>query len=165
LDVPSIRNMAKIYFICGFIGSGKTTYSSKLAEKMNAYRYTADEWMIPLFGEHMERDVFDSRLTSLKALFKTSSIRLLEMGVPVIFDFGFWKKSDRNEIVEWAEENSLEYELIYLDVSYEECCKRASQRNDIRGEKSYKMTPEMLEMFWSWFEVPTDAENVKRVSG
>ena len=60
--------MAKIFFICGFIGSGKTTYSSKLAEKMNGYKYTADEWMIPLFGEHMERDIFDSRLISLKNL-------------------------------------------------------------------------------------------------
>ena len=55
--------------------------------------------------------------------------------------------------------------MIYLDVNYEECCKRVGKRNDIRGEKSYEMTPEMLEMFWSWFEVPTDAENIKRVSG
>ena len=121
--------------------------------------------MIPLFGEHMERDVFDSRLENLKALFKASAVKLLALGVPIIFDFGFWKKSDRVSITEWAVENSLEYELIYLDISYEECCKRATKRNEIRGEKAYEMTPEMLNMFWSWFEVPSDTEAITRVSG
>ncbi|MEZ8384197.1 ATP-binding protein, partial [Vibrio splendidus] len=24
----------------------------------------------------------------------------------------------------------------------------------------YEMTPEMLDLFWSWFEVPTSNENV-----
>ncbi len=40
--------MTKIYFVCGFIGSGKTTYSKRLAEEHNASRFSIDEWMIPL---------------------------------------------------------------------------------------------------------------------
>lgn len=53
--------MAQTYFVCGFIGSGKTTYSKALAEKHGAFRFSIDEWMIPLYGEHMEREVFDKR--------------------------------------------------------------------------------------------------------
>ncbi len=88
--------MTKIYFVCGFIGSGKTTYSKALAEKHGAFRFSIDEWMIPLYGEHMEREVFDSRLATLQGLFKDSAMHLFSLGVPVIFDFGFWRKSDRD---------------------------------------------------------------------
>ncbi|MDP2488483.1 AAA family ATPase [Vibrio splendidus] len=85
--------MTKIYFVCGFIGSGKTTYSKALAEKHGAFRFSIDEWMIPLYGEHMEREVFDSRLATLQGLFKDSAMQLFSLGVPVIFDFGFWRKN------------------------------------------------------------------------
>ncbi|MGO2341689.1 AAA family ATPase [Vibrio litoralis] len=152
--------MAKIYFICGFIGAGKTTYAKKLEKEANAFRFNADEWMIPLFGEHMERELFDSRLLALKSLFKTSALQMMNLGVSVIFDFGFWKKSDRVDIANWAKENSLEFEVIYLDVDYEECKKRAVNRNNTRGDETYEMTAEMLEMFWSCFELPTPDENV-----
>jgi predicted kinase len=150
--------MATIYFICGFIGSGKTTYSNQLAEQKKAYRYSVDEWMIPLYGEHMEREVFDQRLHTLQELFKQSALQLLALDVPVIFDFGFWNKQERDEFKRWASENQLEYEFVYLDVPYETCQKRAVARNQERGDKAYEMTPEMLDMFWSWFEVPSTSE-------
>ena len=76
--------MTKIYFVCGFIGSGKTTYSKALAEKYGAFRFSIDEWMIPLYGEHMEREVFDRRLATLQGLFKDSTMQLFSLGVPVI---------------------------------------------------------------------------------
>ena len=154
------ENMTKIYFIYGFVGSGKTTYSKMLELKYNAFRFNADEWMIPLFGEHQERKLFDSRINSLKALFKESAIKMINLGLPVIFDFGFWKEIERKNIAEWATEQNIDFEFIYLDVTYSECCKRAAKRNDFLENKSYEMTPEMLELFWSWFEVPNQTENI-----
>lgn len=68
--------MGKVYFICGFVGSGKTTYSKELADKVGAFRFSIDEWMIPLYGEHMERDAFDHRLATLQSLFKESAHQL-----------------------------------------------------------------------------------------
>ena len=94
--------MSKIYFVCGFIGAGKTTYSKQLAEAHGAFRFPIDEWMIPLYGEHMEREVFDRRLATLKELFKSSAMQLFSLGVPVIFDFGFWRKTDRSSFIDWA---------------------------------------------------------------
>lgn len=87
--------MTKIYFVCGFIGSGKTTYSKRLAEEHNAFRFSIDEWMIPLYGEHMDRETFNRRLAVLQGLFKDSATQLFSLDVPVIFDFGFWNKADR----------------------------------------------------------------------
>ncbi|WP_261833872.1 AAA family ATPase [Vibrio ishigakensis] len=155
--------MAKIYFICGFIGSGKTTYSKELAKSKSAFRFSMDEWMIPLYGEHMEREVFDQRLATLQGLFKDSALQLLKLNVPVIFDFGFWSKAERESIMDWAHEVGADAEIHYLDVPFEVCKQRATNRNqDLQG-KSYEMTPEMLDMFWSWFEIPSSGEDIVRI--
>ena len=152
--------MAKIYFVCGFVGSGKTTYSTQLAETKGAFCFSIDEWMIPLYGEHMEREVFDARLATLQGLFTAASLQLLSLGVSVIFDFGFWTKSERDDFKSWAAANNIESEMRYLDVPYDTCKQRATARNSDLAGKSYEMTPEMLELFWSWFEVPSTDENV-----
>lgn len=55
----------------------------------------------PLYGEHMEREVFDQRLATLQGLFKDSALQLLKLNVPVIFDFGFWSKAERESIMDW----------------------------------------------------------------
>ncbi|ANO32800.1 AAA family ATPase [Vibrio breoganii] len=152
--------MTKIYFVCGFIGSGKTTYSKTLAQKHGAFRFSIDEWMIPLYGEHMERVVFNHRLATLQELFKDSALQLFSLGVPVIFDFGFWRKADRDTFTDWASKVGAEGEVHYLDVSFDACKQRAFTRNSDLNGKSYEMTPEMLDLFWSWFEVPASNENV-----
>ncbi|MCP4321618.1 MAG: ATP-binding protein [Alteromonadales bacterium] len=148
--------MSKIYFICGFIGSGKTTYSKKLAVEKSAFRFSIDEWMIPLYGDHMEREVFNERLGTLQGLFKTSALQMLSLNVPVIFDFGFWTKYDRISILNWANEYGLDCEFIYIDASFEKCSERVIKRNIKQDQMSYNMTPEMLNLFWSWFEIPSD---------
>jgi predicted kinase len=154
------RVMTKIYFVCGFIGSGKTTYSKALAAKHAAFRFSIDEWMIPLYGEHMERELFDRRLATLQGLFKDSALQLFSLGVPVVFDFGFWTKADRLAFTEWASSVAASSEIHYLDVGFDVCKQRASVRNSELNGRSYEMTPEMLELFWSWFETPTSDENV-----
>ncbi|WP_417883276.1 AAA family ATPase [Vibrio rumoiensis] len=155
--------MTKIYFVCGFIGSGKTTYSKALADQHGAFRFSIDEWMIPLYGEHMEREVFDRRLATLQELFKESALQLFALGVPVIFDFGFWRKADRDSFTDWATKVGIKSEVHYLDVSFDTCKQRAFARNSDLNGKSYEMTSEMLDLFWSWFEPPASNENVVRV--
>jgi predicted kinase len=150
----------KVYFISGFIGSGKTTYSKQLAETKSAFRFSIDEWMLPLFGEHMSREDFDARIAKLENLFKESALQMTNLGISVIFDLGYWTKEQRDHCVKWAVENNIDSEIHYLDVSFEECCHRAKNRNENLEGKSYEMTDEMLEMFWSWFEVPSDEKVV-----
>lgn len=147
--------MSKIYLICGFIGSGKTTFSKELAQSKSAFRFSIDEWMIPLFGEHMSREDFNTRLGILTELFKRSAEQMIDMDIPVIFDFGFWYKKQRFDLHHWAESINADFELIYLKCSYETCRVRAIDRNQNRLDKSYEMTDEMLKMFWSWFEEPS----------
>lgn len=149
-----------IYMLCGFVGSGKTTYAKRLCREISAFRLSIDEWMIPLFGEHMERELFEERKTILEDLFKQQTIQLAKLGVPVVMDFGFWRKSDREQIRRWAVDNNLSVEIHFLEQDFEVCKARALARNSQLDSQSYTMTPEMLSLFWSWFEPPTDEQIV-----
>jgi adenylate kinase family enzyme len=44
--------MAPIFhLVCGSTGAGKTTYSLALAQRLNAVRFSIDEWMVGLFAK------------------------------------------------------------------------------------------------------------------
>lgn len=151
--------MTKIYFVCGFIGSGKTTYSKALAEKHGAFRFSIDEWMIPLYGEHMEREVLIAGWLRYKVYSRSLQCNSC-FGYSCDFRLWFWRKSDRDSFTSWTSNLGVDSEVHYLDVSFETCKQRAFNRNSELNGKSYEMTPEMLDLFWSWFEVPTSNENV-----
>jgi predicted kinase len=42
-------NPALVHLVCGSTGAGKTTYAIMLTEKLNAVRFSIDEWMSALF--------------------------------------------------------------------------------------------------------------------
>lgn len=156
--------MTQIYFIVGSVGSGKTTFAKKLATEKKAFRFNLDEWMIPLYGEHMERELFDARKDALSERFKERTKQFIAIGVPVIFDFGFLKKSERQEMILWAESLGASREMIWIDTPKEECERRALNRNDPNDDSHFIMTPEMLDMFWGWFEKPDKSEKIRRIA-
>ncbi|WP_026970479.1 AAA family ATPase [Aliagarivorans marinus] len=150
--------MASIYFLCGFIGSGKSTYAKRLAKQQQAFIFSPDEWMIPMFGEHMPRELFDQRLNTFKRLFERSALQLLELGTSVIFDSGYWSKAERAEAKAWAEQHQLDYQLVYIATPKALCFERAQARNATAGEQAFQMDEQMLELFWSKFELPSEEE-------
>lgn len=60
--------MAKLFFICGRIGTGKTTLAGKLKKEHDAIVFSADEWMLHFFDEDMPRPEFDRRLNQCKEM-------------------------------------------------------------------------------------------------
>ena len=150
--------------MCGLVGSGKTTFSKQLAQSTGALRFSMDEWMIPLFGEHMPRAEFDTRLNQLTELFQQSAEQLLELGVAVIFDFGFWEKQQRMDIRAWANSIDAELELIYLECPFATCYQRVLNRNQNPQNVSYEITEEMFLLFQSRFEAPQNDERVTLIN-
>ena len=151
--------MAKLYLICGLVGSGKTTYSKQLEKEQNALRLSLDEWMIPLYGEHMERQMFEKRRSALQSLFNDSACRLLDLGVPVIFDYGFWKKIDREKTIKWAETMGHESVIYFIDTPSEVRRLRIARRNLLHSSQHYFFSENIVELFDSWFEAPSFEEN------
>src|SRR3990172_9137107 len=87
------------YVICGFIGSGKTTFARKLEKETGAIRITKDEWIIKIYGNKITSDknfaVYDRKITNLAT---NIAFKILKFGKDVIIDEGFWVKSQRDDI-------------------------------------------------------------------
>ncbi len=85
--------------ICGFIGTGKTTFARKLEKETGAIRITKDEWIIKIFGNKIASDKnferYDKNTTELAT---DIAFKILKAGKDVIIDEGFWVKSQRDDI-------------------------------------------------------------------
>jgi predicted kinase len=85
---------ALVYLIVGLPGAGKTTQAKELEISAPALRLTPDEWQIALFGDQNppdKRDLVEGKLIQL-------GMRAAELGINVVFDFGFWGKDERSAL-------------------------------------------------------------------
>ena len=85
--------MAKVFLICGKICSGKSTYSEKLRKEHKAVLLSIDEITLSLFGQHCGDKHDDYVERTEKYLFE-KSLEILEIGVNVVLDWGFWTKEE-----------------------------------------------------------------------
>lgn len=148
-----IDNLPSIYILCGFIASGKTTYAVRVEAETGAIRFNLDEWMLPLFGEHMERVVFDEKLLVLSEKFKDLAEKLLVQNVSVILDFGFWRRQQRAEITAWAHGLNANLQLVHFIVDVEICKSRAIART--ANDAAYGMDVETFDALYNMYEPPT----------
>lgn len=120
--------MAKVFLICGKICSGKSTYSEKLRKEHGAVLLSVDEITLNLFGQHCgdEHDNYVERTE--KYLFE-KSLEILEVGVNVILDWGFWTKEERDFAKQFYNSHNIEYEFHYIDISDEVWNQRLAKRN------------------------------------
>ncbi len=82
--------MAKVILICGRICCGKSTYAQRLRlGRKGAAVLSIDEIMLAMFGQHVgeKHDYYGERTENY--LLK-KSLELLESGIDVILDWGFW---------------------------------------------------------------------------
>ena len=106
----------RLVLLCGLPASGKTTLAHRLAESYRAVRLNPDEWESALGV-----DPFDEAFqTRLEGQFWDLTQRLLTLGTSVILEWGFWARSERDEIRETARTLGVAVELRFLDVPYEE---------------------------------------------
>ncbi|MDR0850760.1 MAG: ATP-binding protein [Christensenellaceae bacterium] len=105
-----------LYIIQGFIGSGKTTFSKKMAVETGAVHLNTDELVIKLFDKKdLESDwekCFDETCNIL--LQKTKEF--LNSGKSVILDMGFWHRPDRDYAKSMARECNSDFKHYYLYV-------------------------------------------------
>lgn len=153
-----------LFLLCGLPGSGKTTLARQLEREQNGVRLNLDEWTVPLFGQHMAREVFDARVAHIKALQWNLAERLLRLGVNVVLDWGFWQREERWEYRRRAEAVGAAVALYFLDIPKEELLRRLGERNANLPEGTFELDEVALTLFESRFERPTEDENQPIVS-
>ncbi|QXP52174.1 ATP-binding protein [Cellulophaga sp. HaHa_2_1] len=152
-----------IYLIVGNTGAGKTTYSHQLKEKVGGFLFSIDVWNSALFlPDKKDEDGlawYLERIDRAEDLMQEQLLQLQRIGIDTILDLGFSKYEHRQKFRDFAQANSIEVELHFLDIPKKERQKRVTQRNIEKGATfSFEVTNENLEFMEELFETPTSEE-------
>ncbi len=107
---------------------GKTTYAKKLSQEIQAVRLSCDDIMLSLFGQHLGDKHDEVAERTQKYLFQ-KSLEVYEAGVSVIVDFGFWKKTQREQIAAFYAEHGIKPEWHYINIDDETWKRNIAKRN------------------------------------
>lgn len=153
--------MAKLIIICGKICSGKSFYSKKLKEKLNAVIISPDEATYDLINNEQGEfyNVFSERLN--KYLTKKVG-EIVQAGANVIFERGLWSHKDRKEIREYYKNIGINFEIHYICVNDETWKQNIEERNkkiqEGNGGSDFYLDEGLMKKFKSKWEEPTEDE-------
>ena len=163
--------MNKLIIVCGQTGAGKTTYSVKICNELNAIKFSIDPWMQTLFSKDMRSLDFSWMMERVercqKQIWEVSE-QVLKSGGSVVLDLGFTTKLQRQLFVEKADQIGIFAEVHYIKASVETRRKRVKKRNSEKDPTLYafEVTDEMFDFMEPRFESPGEDElkNGKEIS-
>ena len=153
--------MAKVFMMCGKICSGKSTHAKELREKYNAVILSVDEITLALFGQDAGED-HDLYVQRAEEYLYGKSVEIVQSGINVVLDWGFWTKSERQFAREFYCSHGIDFEFRYISISDDEWYRRLKKRNaDVLSGKTnaYYVDDGLAEKFQSIFEEP-DADEL-----
>ena len=149
--------MKNLFLLCGKPGAGKTTLANFLAQNYGFIHLSVDDFMLRLFGEIEDRNLFNEKLNACKELIYELCFKLLNNN-DVVLDFGFWGKEERQLIRnKFSEYNVL---TIYIKLSDDEIFNRIEKRNSNLKENEYFIDKETFNFLSSKFEEPNNEKNL-----
>lgn len=152
--------MAKVILICGKICCGKSTYAERLRVEDNAVLLSVDEIMLALFGLYAG-DRHDEYAAKTKKYLLDKAVEIVESGISVILDWGFWTKDERTSVKEFYTAKKIAHEFHYLDISDETWKARLNERNHAvsAGEvNAYIVDENLSAKFDGIFQMPDREE-------
>ena len=146
--------MPTLHIICGMPGSGKTTLAMRLEREEPALRLSPDEWM-----SRIVRDGYDDeRRAAIHDVQYDIARRVLQLGVSVVLETGFWARNERDAMRTLAREAGAGFRLHYLDVPLDELKRRLAARNSALPPDTFPVDPDVLDDWIRQFEAPTPDE-------
>lgn len=142
--------MGKLVLLCGKPGCGKTTLAKFLEDKFNFLHFSADEFMLNLFGEIQNRVEFEDKLKKCKNIIYDITKKMLDKNIDVVLDFGFWTKNERFDVSKIFAK--YDFVFVYLKLKDDEIFNRIENRNKHLGESEYFMDKETFKFLSSKFE-------------
>ena len=126
-----------ILLMHGYIGFGKTTIAKKF-EELGYKRFTHDEYMSKLFGDHPTNEDFVVNYNKATQIILEEAFIEVKQKHNIILDFGFWSRKDREEIWNIINNWKLDFNPSILWVNIEcdiniarqRCINRDNNRKD-----------------------------------
>lgn len=129
--------MATLHFICGKAASGKTTLARELAARHAAVLFCEDEWLTLLDAKIDGLADFVRYSKRLRAALAPHATRLLQLGMPIIFDFAGNTPNERAWVRSIFEGAGAEHVLHFIVATDELCKARLRLRNATKPEGIY----------------------------
>ncbi len=156
--------MAKVMILCGKIASGKTYYANKLKKKSKAIILSVDDLMLKLsdscLGEH-----HDNMASRCEHFFYGLAEQIVDNGIDVIIDFGYWSKKEREEAKEYFMNKGIAVELHYIRIPEDVRLEQLERRNAKLTEglsksngRVYIIDEALRQRLDNKFEAPIDSE-------
>jgi predicted kinase len=159
-----------VHLVCGPVGSGKTTYSRRLAAENGAVVFSIDEWMQNLFVGDLPAEAgmakidfawFSERVDRCEKQIWVVAEQLLKQGTTVILDLGFIRKNRREKARNTASSLGFASQMHIVHADLETRRARVSVRNSNKGETyALTVTPAMFAFAEKMYEAPDDDESV-----
>lgn len=150
-----------VYLIVGLPGAGKTTRAKELEMSESALRLTPDDWQMAIFPgddptrwrstERVEqRDRIEGKLIEF-------GMRAAQLGVNVVFDFGFWGRDERSALRSIADSLGVSAQVVFLAVGFEEQRTRIAGRY-ATGPGQFRISDADLREWQAQFQTPDEEE-------
>ncbi len=147
-----------LHLVVGLPCSGKTTFAKNLEKEIGALRLTPDEWQLRLFGQDLDHADHDWRHGTIEDLMWQVAASVLGHGIPVILDYGFWAKIERDDYRSRAETLNVATKIHFLDTPKEILLRRVEIRNELNKDQSFVIPPEKIIEWHAAFEPPDKEE-------
>lgn len=143
-----------VYLMLGLPGSGKTTFSKELQQKLNIPRLSLDEEYSKLGGDLTSTKWNTDIEAEANETIKHQIEEIVERGESVILDFCPWKKEDRHLYREYIASTGANSHVYYLDIPIEQLKRRLELRNNNLSKNTHIVTTDMLDAFTARFDPP-----------
>lgn len=150
------ESMATAHLLFGYLGSGKTSFATRLEVEHAAVRFTPDEWMARLFGDDPPEESFPEKAAAILDLLEPLWTRCLSLGLDVVLDYGFWARKERDEVRAIVERLGANACLYRLDCPDDEARRRIDARNQA-DDRSLHIAPATYDALRRRFE-PLDVD-------